>query len=412
MSTLVFFSMNDFTRTSGGTIRMYGVLNELSSNGNQVILISNASDLRRFHSDIKHINLQQPFNSYSKRKFQLLLAFLPLFFFNLYYHKLYRKTEKILQDFKDTRIIFFEYLDNSMGYWFYQNGLIPSYLNDIHGIAAEEFRFQLKRERSFKEKLKLKLKIYAAEHLDKKVFRNAGGIITPTLSMLEFFKTKYGNLVKKDNFILPNVLQNPSSYQPPQEKTVSQIRSQLNLKEDDFIILFAGGFKKSSGLLKLINSFITINRENQNSKLILVGDGPLMKEAKDKVKSNQLEERVYFTGLTRHEDLHNYQALAHILVCPDDDNIFSHLIVHYKYLDALLANKVVINGNFSSVLEINPNEKLSLGYDPGSEKDLTETLLKAIANYPYYKEKYGDTRDFILQNLTYSQQTQILTATS
>jgi hypothetical protein len=90
-----------------------------------------------------------------------------------------------------------------------------------------------------------------------------------------------------------------------------------------------------------------------------------------------------------------------IIVCPDEDNSFSQLIIHVKYLDSLLSNKIVINGSFRSVLELNKNEDLSLNFEPSNLGSLSQTLEKAIFNFDYLSDKYSKNKDYALKNLTY-----------
>ena len=408
MAKIILFTCNDFSTTSGGTIRMYGILNALAENSNKVILISNTTDYSDFHPNIRHIFLNHPINSYSKRKFQLLLSILPISWLNYYYRKLFRKLEVILNPFQDENIIFFEYLDNSMGYWLKKNQIIKGYINDIHGIAPEEFKFQYAQSNSKREKFKLKIKVYFAKRLDKKVFDNAYRIIFPTQAMLEYWASIFPSVHNKDNIIIPNVLQNKAYYREPERDFIELKRKELDLNKSDRIILFAGGFKRSSGILDLIRAFSLIQERQKNTKLILLGDGPLMSSALALVKRLKINNIVYFTGFTDYKDLRSYQEIAHLLVCPDEENIFSHLIVHFKYLDALLANKVVINGNFRSVLEINQNEELSLGFSPSDVQDLARVMNLALDNYDHYRQKYSHTRDFILKYMTYQHQTKVL----
>lgn len=44
MENTVFFTMNDFQKEGGGTIRMLGIINELAKIKEHIILISNIAD--------------------------------------------------------------------------------------------------------------------------------------------------------------------------------------------------------------------------------------------------------------------------------------------------------------------------------------------------------------------------------
>jgi hypothetical protein len=67
----------------------------------------------------------------------------------------------------------------------------------------------------------------------------------------------------------------------------------------------------------------------------------------------------------------------------------------------LLSGKIVVNGSFSSVREINPDDRLSVSFTPSSAASLSEKLDDIISNYDFYKEKYANTRQYTITHLTY-----------
>ena len=63
----IFFTVKDFNKEGGGTIRMYGIINELAKQGNKVILFSNAQNLSAFHPAVKHVYIDYLFDARQKR---------------------------------------------------------------------------------------------------------------------------------------------------------------------------------------------------------------------------------------------------------------------------------------------------------------------------------------------------------
>lgn len=400
MKEYVFFTMNNFEKEGGGTIRMYGILNSLSKSS-RVTLISNAIDTSKFHEDIQHIPLNFVYTPRKKREFQLLLTYTPIPVVNLFNLELLKLLKNILSKYSGKNIFFFEYLDNSIGFWLKRNNVLKSYTNDLHGVATIEFDYQREVATNYRQKVVAMLKYKSAYILDKKVLSNAFKNIYASNAMMNYFKTLYPKLKDKPHTIVPYLLPLNSNKNSNPE-LVRRILIKYNVSPKDKVIMFAGAFKPTGGVMDLIKAFEMIHMRDESVLLMLVGDGVEQSKCKSYVNHSKLGEKIIFVGRTPYDHLSSYQDIAHVLVCPDTDNEFSNLIVHVKYLDALLANKVVVNGSFDSVLEINPHEELSPLFEP-SNVDMLATLLgEILRNYDDYKEKYGDTKQIVLSTLTYS----------
>ena len=92
------------------------------------------------------------------------------------------------------------------------------------------------------------------------------------------------------------------------EKTRNRIRKELNYKETDIVIGHIGRFMKQKNHEFIIDIFNELHKENKNYKLILVGQGPLMGEIKDKTKNLGLTDYVNFLG-QRNDANDLYQAM-------------------------------------------------------------------------------------------------------
>jgi len=393
--------MNDFKKEGGGTIRMLGILNELASQGKEVIFISNAENKKLFHRDIEHISVGRVFNSNDKRKFQLLLSLMPAKIVNNAFKSfLDMLKNKFDNEANLNSIYFFEYLDNSIGYWLKANGVINGYINDIHGVATLEFSFQAKYAERIWEKIIFKFKTYISSMLDSKVFNNADGLIFASKSMQDYFYGIYPKLKKRNNIILPYVL-NETHLPDPDLVLQRRIKTEHKILENEKVFLFAGAFKKTGGVPDLISAFHLLMPRLKNIKLLIIGDGPTYKECEDLIEKNNSKDKVVLLGRKPYHELTTYQSIADVLICPDRQNVYSQMIIHVKYLDALASGKLVINGSFDSVMEINENDKLSLSFTPSDVKSLANVMEGSINDHANLVEKYRGTRKYTLENLTY-----------
>lgn len=84
-------------------------------------------------------------------------------------------------------------------------------------------------------------------------------------------------------------------------------RNELGIKDDTLVIGHIGRFVAQKNHDFLINIFNEIHKKNNNSILLLAGQGPLMEDIKNKVKELNLDDNVKFLG-QRNDANELYQA--------------------------------------------------------------------------------------------------------
>ncbi len=400
---LFFFSMRTFEKDGGGSIRMYGVLNELAEKGHEIIFISNAKQRNAFHPAIKHIPIGMTFSTIQKTIFQGLLGIMPFLIIRILYGKFIKVLKLTFEEngLENKTVLFFEYLDNSIGYLLKRSNIIKNYINDIHGVATVEFKYQVKSSRSYLTKLKYGLKYLVSNRLDYIVFNNASGFIFASRAMEEYFIKQYPTIRNKQNFVLSNALSSEGLNLVIDQSLKEKLLNDYEIKENDFVFLFVGGFKATAGVQDLINAFAFLLKERGNIKLLLIGRGAEVVHYSKLVNSLQINYYVRFIRPIPYSQLRTYQDLAHVIVCPDRLNIFSELIVHLKYFDALASGKVVINSSLKSINEINIDDKLSISFKHSDVMDLVKTMEYCINNYAWLVEKYSANKRIVAESLTY-----------
>jgi len=122
-------------------------------------------------------------------------------------------------------------------------------------------------------------------------------------------------IVKKDKF---KVIHNAVDYDKFKfnEKTRDRIRKEYNIDKNTVVIGCVGRFAPQKNHLFLIDIFNEYCKLNNNSKLMLVGQGDLENDIKDRIKEYHLEDNVIFTGYKN--DTWNYYQAFDIFVLPSN----------------------------------------------------------------------------------------------
>lgn len=394
MNKYIFFTFNDFSKHGGGVIRMYGILNSLAELGKEVTLISNATNYENFHSNIKHIYLDNKIDKQQKRFFQFCIGVLPNWINKFLFKKHLNVFKKL--DVDKNNIIFFEYLDNSFGYLLRQENILSNYIDDIHGLAVLEFKY--KKYRGIK-KLINNIKAYVAKKHDKKVYKNAKKLIAVSNEMKSYLSKIY-KIDENKICVLRDGINESLCNQEIDQELLDKLTKQYK-NDDSKIVLFAGNFKDLGGVDDLVKAFLKVLKNRKDVKLLLIGDGEHYDWIKNLVEKEKLEDKIILLGRVPYNKLRTYQEIADVMVCPDKNHPYSHMVPHIKYYDSLISGKPVINGSFDVIKNINQNEELSLMFVPSNIEDLSQKIIYAIENNKELKEKYKHVKERICKEFTY-----------
>ena len=377
------FTLRDFSKTGGGSIRISGILNALSKQGVRIHLYSLYSTVGYLDDQIDFVQLPEEAGLMNKRAFQLALSVLPVTAVNvLFRKKLQMLREAIHLKHKHLPFIFFEYLDNSIAYWLKKNTILDNYLNDIHGIVPLEFKENATG--TWAQKVLFKLKELSAIQLDKKTLQDAEAIIYPSEGVKEYFENKLlSNNTSPESIVVPEAINELLLHQEADPLVKQKLIDTGVISEQDTIIMFIGDFKPFGGVEDLFEAFVILlenERLPNNTKLVLIGDGQQYDQLCKRTVQSGLEEYIKFPGRVPYEKLYSYQNVADILVCPDRDTTYSQLLPHIKYFDSISSGKVVVHGKFKFSSDVNPDEKYSVDFEPSNVKSLASALQNALTN--------------------------------
>lgn len=138
-------------------------------------------------------------------------------------------------------------------------------------------------------------------------------LIVPTKKTYDLFKEKYK--VKRDVHIIPSGIDVTRFYKENVDLlSIKSLKKELNIKNDDFVILFVGRIAKEKSIDFLIKNLKAILKKVPKARMIIVGDGPDMNELALLVRENKLDKHVTFTGKVPWSEIPKYYQLANVFV--------------------------------------------------------------------------------------------------
>ncbi|MBO4655447.1 MAG: glycosyltransferase [Bacteroidales bacterium] len=144
------------------------------------------------------------------------------------------------------------------------------------------------------------------QSIEKFCFPKLKDVITVSQSIVEQYEKEYG--------IRPHLVRN---IPPKANPVVTESRSSLQLPEDKTIIILQGnGINEGRGGEELVEAMPFVD---EKAVLLIVGNGTMIPQLKERVKELQLENRVSFVSRVTPEKLFNYTYFSDIGIALDRD---------------------------------------------------------------------------------------------
>ena len=221
------------------------------------------------------------------------------------------------------------------------------YANDLDTLPACYLAFKLKRKTKiiydthelFTEVSELidrpiKRKIWL--RIEESIFPKLDTIITVNESIAEVYSNKY----KVPIHVVRNI---PPKY----EMQNANDREQMAIRENEFILVIQGsGLNKDRG----IEEAILAMRHCQDCRLLIVGDGDIIPNAKYLVKENQLSESVQFFSRRPYLELMKITEMADLGLLMDKAVNKNHeLALPNKLFDYMHANTPILSNQLKEI---------------------------------------------------------------
>jgi glycosyltransferase involved in cell wall biosynthesis len=149
----------------------------------------------------------------------------------------------------------------------------------------------------------------------------------------------------------------------------SKIREKYNIKRDDFVICTVGRLVPQKDQMTLLKAFKIFNKSVPESKLIAVGDGPLINRLRTFCIESGIIKNTIFTGLLARENVYRVLNSIDLFVISSVFEGFCNAMV-----EAMIAEKPIIYSDIPPLPEV-IGEGNGIAFTQGEYHELAKTMV-------------------------------------
>ena len=163
-----------------------------------------------------------------------------------------------------------------------------------------------------------------------------------------------------------------------------------------YYVGFVGSFFLHQGIDTLINAAPIILSEIENTRFLLVGDGPMMGSWKNKINKKGLQEAFIFAGQVPYKKVPEYIGAMDICVAPNvrDSNQASPV----KIFDYMACERPIVASNIDVVREIIGDSGCALLVFPERSDDIGRGIISLIGDERRREEMGKKGRKHVIHN--------------
>ncbi len=207
---------------------------------------------------------------------------------------------KLMMDFKP------DIIDTQAPSFLGMDGLLYSKVMRVPCIGTFHTLFTSKEYLQVIFKLKRLGMVEKASRSYHRFFYNScNRVFTSTERMYSLLRS-YG--IKEHKIDIIPILFGVENVKIPTPPEVKQMKKQYQLKKN--VALFLGRLSSEKNVLELVDVWRDVVREQPESTLLFIGDGPSIPALKQRMTENKLRDNVVFTGMIDHEKLISSGLLA------------------------------------------------------------------------------------------------------
>jgi len=142
-----------------------------------------------------------------------------------------------------------------------------------------------------------------------------------------------------------------------------------------FNVVYVGSLKEKKGITILVDAFADVVKSIPESRLILVGDGPLRSVVEEKIRNLGLEGKILITGFIPNDQVPEMLEKASVFVLPSYSEGLSNAL-----LQAMAAGLPCIASDIEENREVISNGVNGLLFPVGNSKALAEALTQVLTD--------------------------------
>jgi glycosyltransferase involved in cell wall biosynthesis len=219
-----------------------------------------------------------------------------------------------------------------------------------------------------------------------KYANRADKVIVPTESVVPILK-KWG-VEKEITPVATGVVE--SEFKNPERQ---KVREEYGIAEDETLLLLVSRLTEEKNIQFVFEAGLKILKKNQKTKFMIVGDGYLALELKNRTCVENLSDRIIFSGIVEHGELKNYYAAGDIFVAASKSETQGMNVSEAMFaglpivaLEASGVKSLVENGRNGILVSENEDEFIAAVEKLVLDKDLRKKMADESAKI--IREKY------------------------
>ena len=254
-------------------------------------------------------------------------------------------------------------------------------VKEVNGLIADELKLMNWGDR---------FSLWISDRIDRLNMSKADRIIVVTPKLKDVLQSEYG--IKPDRI---TVIQNGANTDLFKPMDVTQVRNELNLRQECSYICFVGTLVQWQGIEYLIRSMPAVLDEYPQAQLLIVGDGQMKQELMNLAEQVGVLDKTNFVGMVPYNKVPLYINASDICVAPKTGlrSGYSPL----KLCEYMACGKPVV-GSRASGLEILEESQGGILVEPGNSAELATAITRVIKDKEL-RNKMGESgRKYVVEN--------------
>lgn len=172
--------------------------------------------------------------------------------------------------------------------------------------------------------------------------------------------------------IVPNGVDSTHFSRKPTSGQEKALLEELDLKDSDKLIISTGRLVSKNGIGNLIDAMAHLPLE---TKLLLVGTGPLENILKEKASLQKIGDRIRFAGFVPNRELPMYLAISDIFVRPSLSEGFG-----ISFVEAMAAGLPVVATKVGGIVDFLKDEETGLFCEVNNPQSIALQIEKLLAD--------------------------------
>ncbi len=188
----------------------------------------------------------------------------------------------------------------------------------------------------------------------------------------------------------------------------------IDVEEDDFVILYSGGYNTWVDVDTLFNALTMVMNENPKIKFVSTGgeikgiDEKTYSHFLKKIENSPFKDRFIMKGWIPTQDVKNYYFEANLGINVDKKIYEVFLGSKNRILEWMRAGLLVLSSKVCELSYLLEEEGLGFTYKAEDAKSLKDKIVEIISNPNLAKKVTEKAKKYVIENLTYYKTTEPL----